>query len=120
YNHALNVEKLARLQIQSIEIEGPIQKEWPPPSHKALFFTGDKKQEVADVRAVFARLLPRAYRRPVAKEEIDAVVAVVQEARIAGKLSYHEAMRLGLQRVLCAPGFLFLGEPAGDHAKPRS
>jgi hypothetical protein len=28
-------------------------------------------------------------------------------------------MRLGLQRVLCAPGFVFLQEPAGDRPQPR-
>src|SRR5207244_11571165 len=68
---------------------------------------------------IFARLLPRAYRRPVTKEEIDAIVATVKDAQTTGKQSFHESMRTGLQRVLCAPGFLFLGEPAGAHAKPR-
>src|SRR5207244_3203564 len=68
---------------------------------------------------IFARLLPRAYRRPVTKEEIDAIVAVVKDAQTTGKQSFHEAMRTGLQRVLCAPGFLFLGEPAGANPKPR-
>jgi Protein of unknown function (DUF1592)/Protein of unknown function (DUF1588)/Protein of unknown function (DUF1585)/Protein of unknown function (DUF1595)/Protein of unknown function (DUF1587) len=118
YNPAMDVEKLARLQIESIEIEGPIQKEWPPPSHK-LLLTGDKGAELTDVRAIFARLLPRAFRRPVTTEEIDAIVAVVKDAQTTGKQSFHESMRTGLQRVLCAPGFLFLGEPAGANAKAR-
>ena len=116
YNPAMDIEKLARLQIESIEVEGPIQKEWPPPSHR-LIFGGDKEQ--TDVREIVARLLPRAYRRPVTKEEIDAIVTTVKEAQTTGKLSFHEAMRTGLQRVLCAPSFLFLGEPAGANAKPR-
>lgn len=119
YNPALDVEKLARLQIESIEIEGPIQKEWPPQSHKTLFFAGDKRQELADVREIFARLLPRAYRRPVTKDEIDAIVAVVKDAQTTGKQSFHESMRTGLQRMLCSPGFLFLGEPTGANTKPR-
>ena len=29
-------------------------------------------------------------------------------------------LRMGLQRVLCAPGFLFLQEPAGDRPQPCS
>jgi len=119
YNPEMDVEKLARLQIESIEIEGPMQKEWPPPSHKALFFAGDKRNDLAYAREIFARFLPRAYRRPVTNEEIDAIVAVVKNAQTTGKLSFQEAMRTGLERVLCAPGFLFLGEPAGAHAKPR-
>src|ERR1019366_5094018 len=116
YNPDMDIEKLARLQIESIEIEGPIQKEWPPPSHK-LIFGGDK--ELTDVRAIVARLLPRAYRRSVTKEEIDAIVTTVKDAQTTGKQSFLEAMRTGLQRVLCAPGFLFLGEPGGANAKPR-
>jgi hypothetical protein len=115
-NPAMDIEKLARLQIESIEIEGPIQKDWPPPSHK-LIFGGDK--ELTDVREIFARFLPRAYRRPVTKEEIDAIVTVVKDAQTTGKQSFHESMRTGLQRVLCAPGFLFLGEPAGANVKAR-
>lgn len=119
YNPAMDVEKLARLQIEWIEIEGPIQPEWPPPSHRALFFAGDERADVAYAEEIFARLLPRAYRRPVRKEEIAAIVAVVEEARTKGKQSFSEAMRIGLQRVLCSPGFLFLGEPTGKHVGPR-
>ncbi len=47
YNPAMDMEKLPRLLIESIEVEGPIQKEWPPPSHKALFFAGDERQDLA-------------------------------------------------------------------------
>lgn len=120
YNPAMDVEKLPRLQIESIEIEGPVQKEWPPASHQALFLTGDPARDAAGVREIFARFLPRAYRRPVAKEEVDEIVAVVNEGLTKGHLSFPEAMRLGLQRVLCAPGFLFLQEPAGATPKRRA
>lgn len=119
YNPEMDVEKLARLQIESIEIEGPIQKEWPPPSHKTLFFAGDKRQDAAYVEEIVARLLPRAYRRPVLKEEIAAIVTTVKDAQATGKQTFHEALRTGLQRVLCAPAFLFIVEPAGANPRPR-
>ena len=119
YNPAMDVEKLARLQIESIEIEGPVQKEWPPPSHKTLFFAGDQRQDLAYVEEIFAKFLPRAYRRPVSKAEIAEIVAVVKEAQTTGKLPFPDAMRIGLQRVLCAPGFLFMGEPSGANPKLR-
>ena len=111
YNPAMEIEKLPRLIIESIEIEGPVQQEWPPPSHKAIFFAGDERSDAAYTREIVARLLPRAYRRPVSDDEIDAIVTVVHEARTEGKLSFPEAMKVGLQRVLCAPGFMFLQEP---------
>jgi len=120
YNPAMDVEQLPRLQIESIEIEGPIEKEWPPASHKVLFFAGDQRSDAGYVREIFTRFLPRAYRRPVTKLEIDEVVAVVIDAQTKGKLSFHEAMRVGLQRVLCAPGFLFLQEPAGANPQRRA
>ncbi len=112
YNPALDVEKLPRLLIESIEVEGPIEKEWPPASHKSLFFAGDERKDIGYAREIFARFLPRAYRRPVTKEETEAIVAVVDKAMTDGKQSFTEAMRLGLQRVLCSPGFLFIQEPA--------
>jgi len=119
YNPDMDIEKLPRLLIESIEVEGPIQKEWPPASHKALFFAGDERRDNAYVREIFERFLPRAYRRPVTKQEIDAIVSVVKDAQTTSKLSFHDAMRMGLQRVLCAPGFVFLQEPAGGRPQPR-
>lgn len=119
YNPQVNVEKLARLQIEAIEVEGPVQKEWPPPSHKALLFAGDERRDAAYAEEVVARLLPRAYRRPVSKQEVAEIVAVVKDAQTAGRLSFPLAMRVGLQHVLCSPGFLFLGELAGAQATAR-
>ena len=110
YNPEMDLDKLPRLLLESIQIEGPIQKEWPPASHKALFFAGDERTDDAYIREMFARFLPRAYRRPVTDVEINSVVAVVKDAQATGKLPFHNAMRVGLQRVLCAPGFLFLEE----------
>ena len=118
YNPAMNIDKLPRLQIETIEIEGPVQKEWPPPSHKALFFAGDNRKDIAYAEEIIAKLLPRAYRRPVSRSEIENIVAVVKDA-LAAKQSFPEAMRVGLQRVLCAPGFVFLGEPAKGNPKAR-
>jgi mono/diheme cytochrome c family protein len=119
YNPEMDLEKLPRLLVKSVEIEGPIQKEWPPASHKALFFAGDERGDDAYVREIFSHFLPRAYRRPVTNQDIDSIVAVVKDAKTTGKHSFHEAMRTGLQRVLCAPEFWFLEEPTGEQVQPR-
>jgi mono/diheme cytochrome c family protein len=118
YNPAMEIEKLPRLLLESIEIEGPIQKTWPPESHQTLFFEGDLRDDEAYIREMFARLLPQAYRRPATNEEVDAVVAIVQEARTASNKSLPEAVRVGLQWLLCSPGFVFLHEPTKEsHAR---
>jgi mono/diheme cytochrome c family protein len=119
YNPEMDLEKLPRLLIEWIEVEGPVQKEWPPPSHKALLFAGDDRRDGAYIREVFARFLPRAYRRPVTPDEVEAIVQVVENAQKSSNLGFHEALRIGLQRVLCAPAFLFLQEPAGKDVRPR-
>ena len=120
YNPAMDVEKLPRLLLESIEIEGPIQPEWPPLSHKSLFFAGEDRADATYAREIFSRFLPRAYRRPATVEEIDAATAVVTNAQTEGKLSFIDAMRVGLQRVLCSPSFVFLEEPTGDRKEPRA
>lgn len=100
------------------EVSGPVLPEWPPKSHTSVFFDGDQRQDAVYVREIFARLLPRAYRRPTTEDELDGVVELVLQARSQGK-SLHEAIRTGVVRVLCSPGFLFIQEPVTDQ-KPRS
>ncbi len=119
FNPAMDIERLPRLRIKSIEISGPVEKEWPPASRRALLFGGDERQDEAYVREVFARFLPRAYRRPATPAEVDAAVEVVRRARAESKQTFLEAMRTGLQWVLCSPGFLFLNEPTGERTTPR-
>ena len=70
-----------------------------------------QREGVEYVRGVFARLIRRAYRRPVSSAEIDGVVELIDQARQSGT-GFHDAVRLGLARVLCSPGFLFIQEPA--------
>jgi len=129
YNPKFDVDKLPRLFLESIEVEGPIQKDWPPESHKSLFFAGDERSDDAYIREIFAKFLPRAYRRPVTEQELDAVVEVVKKARdmaiaepdakIDEKQAFFAAMRVGLQWVLCSPRFVFINEPAGGSAEVR-
>jgi hypothetical protein len=119
YNPQMNLDDLPRLHLASIEIEGPIEKEWPPRSHTSLLFDGDSREDNGYIREIFRGLLPRAYRRPVSEEEIEAVSAVVDKARVNGQLTFHEALRVGSQWVLCSPGFVFLSEPAAKLSPAR-
>src|SRR5262249_36656190 len=98
---------------------GPVA-DWPPRGRTELFFDGEERAVDAPyIREIFARFLPRAYRRPVEPREIDAVVAWVLKAQEANKLSGIDAVREGVKMVLCSPGFLLLQEPGGPSAAPR-
>lgn len=101
-----------RFFLDGMEFEGPLRKEWPPRSHKQLLFDGDDRQDMAYAKDIFARFLPRAYRRPVTDAERERVLQLVeQEWNSSG--DFYKAIRLGVQHVLTSPGFLFLQEPAG-------
>jgi hypothetical protein len=121
YNPEIPLDDIPRLWIESWEVEGPIV-EWPPQGRKKLFFDGDGDTRPLDqkyIREVFARFLPRAYRRPVEPVEVDAVVSWVLKAKEEGKLSGLEAVKKGVKAVLCSPDFLFIREPNADAGKSR-
>ncbi len=117
------------LAVQWMEIEGPVDMQWPPASMKALF--GDtplvkldekgknKDRNTAyelqpgDARAsaksVLERFATRAFRRPITPGEVDPYIALTNAA-LDENQSYLNAMRIGFQAILTAPQFLFLEE----------
>ena len=112
YNSKYDLKTVPRLLLTSIEVEGPVAKEWPPVSHRALGLSEQIPETAEGVRDLFARFLPRVYRRPVATEEVDRIVQVVATARDRDEANPTDALRLGLQTVLCSPGFLYIAEPS--------
>jgi len=122
----------AGLDVQWIEVEGPLHDAWPPESHRRLF--GNLPQAPAEIRNYrnrvevvsqdpvpdaqrllrsFAR---RAFRRSVTEGEVQPLVALV-ERKLGEGYSFEQAMRVGFQGVLTSPEFLFLRErtrPGGD------
>lgn len=119
FNPAIDLKAIPRLWVEWLELEGPIGA-WPPRVRTELFFDGETRTfDRQYVRKIFARFLPRAYRRPVQPGELDRVVTWVLEAQKKNKLSGPEAVREGLKMVLCSPAFLLIQEPAGKQAGPR-
>ncbi len=112
----LGREKLLQrtgLALQSVEIEGPIEKEWPRQSYRQLFGDLDlAKGTIGDAQEVLRKFVPRAFRRPVTEDEMRPYVDLVR-SRLEEKQDFKTAMRLGLQAVLCSPRFLFLDEKPG-------
>ncbi len=103
----------AGIEIGDISIEGPLE-EWPPVSRKKLLGDVDPQNgTLVDAEAILNRILPRAFRRKTASDEIDPYVSLVKSALDDGRF-FEEALRLGLKGVLCSPEFLFLDEPGRD------
>ena len=100
-----------------LEVEGPIVKEWPPASYRALF--GDvpfqqagrhvqavSEQPVKDAGTLLAAFMDRAYRRPVAEAEFDRFYRYTKQLLKEGE-TFTEAMIATYSAVLASPEFLF-------------
>lgn len=106
-------ESLPRLFYEFIEIEGPLT-EYPTKASRQLQLVDEATEgDTTKARELFAGFLPRAFRRPVSSEEIEAFVKVVQQAQRDRKKSFANAMRDGVITVLTSPHFLYLEEPTG-------
>lgn len=108
YDPKLVIEDRPRIWLGQAEWEGPLV-DWPPTGRKTLFFSGEEREDDAYLREIFAKFLPRAYRRTVSQEELDRVVKWVLKTKAEGSLSFTEAVREGVKNVLCSPKFLYLG-----------
>ena len=90
------------------EITGPFPE--TPPQAKELL--GDYPKD-GDAAKVFARFLPKAFRRPARPGEVERYAAIVRKQRDAGADPV-EALKVGLSAVLCSPHFLYLVESPPD------
>jgi hypothetical protein len=105
-----------------VEITGPLYDAWPPQSPRRLVGDVDLATgTLEDARTIFEDFLPRAFRRPVAEDEVARYVALVKGRMEAGR-SFDEGLRASLAAALCSPYFLYLhekrrepGESVGDY-----
>lgn len=119
YNPRLDIAKRPRLWLGKMEWEGPLV-DWPPQGRKTLFFDGEERDDETYLREIFARFLPKAYRRAVSKEELDRVVNWTVKTRAERNLSFTKAVREGVKNVLCSPKFLYLGSEALASSEVKS
>ena len=116
------------MNLQWVEIEGPLHDSWPPISHRRIF--GDlrqvkaplpdapnrlevvSKEPLADAERILKDFTRRAFRRAVNDEDIKPFLARVK-AKLDAKDSFEKAMRVGLRSVLVSPHFLYFREKPG-------
>jgi hypothetical protein len=107
-----------RIRVHKAEVRGPLNEQWPPASHRAIF--GDKPYESAAAGDVLRSFAERAWRRPVAADDVTPIVSLVRateeaalKAGTPAEQAAQQAIVEGIQAVLCAPGFLYR-EERGD------
>ncbi len=96
------------IQIDFVRVAAPVYDQWPPQSHQRIFF----ESEHADDESVYAReivtaLMSRAWRRPLAKEEIERKLTFFTEIRSQCE-SFEGAIVEVLATVLSSPHFLYV------------
>jgi cytochrome c553 len=98
------------------EGEGPLL----PVSHNHVLACSPDKSQAEQTREIIGRLLPRAFRRPVTKDEIEAVAQFADRAVANGK-KWEVGMQHALMAMLCSPNFLFRAEldDRPDSAEPH-
>ena len=99
------------IRIYEIEIEGPFYDEWPVSSQKQVF--GKRNPNKVKPADVLTRFATRAYRRPAKQKEIAHILDLVEKEEKAGATRL-QAIKMGMQAVLCSPNFLYLYENEGE------
>ena len=111
-HNVIDTQPLPKLHLKWIEIVGPLQSDFPPPSMKTIFPAGlpsADQQTIETATAAIKRLLPRAFRRRTTQAELDRIVAIMKSDLAAGA-TFEKAMETGLTAMLCSPNFLYIRE----------
>lgn len=96
------------LYVRSIALDGPLGPPSLPESHTRLIRATPSDTVTAEAAAQtnLAAFLPRAFRRPVADDEVASYVRFVTQAIERGD-AFERGMEAALQAALVAPHFLF-------------
>jgi cytochrome c551/c552 len=106
--------------VQSLTIEGPfdVTGVGDTPSRQRIFVCRPRNQsdEVPCARQILSTLARRAYRRPVAEQEVRTLLTFYNAGRREG--DFEAGIRRALERLLVSVDFLFRTEPDPDNVAP--
>ena len=126
----MNLDGRRKLFIDYVDIVGPFL---PPPtpsspspaasaggnaSRNPVIFTCLERTPQCAAR-ILGSLTRRAYRRPVAPEELQGLTGLAASVRSQGD-SFEEGISVALQAILLSPNFLFRAEPVAAAPQPIS
>ena len=96
------------IQIDYVEVAAPVYDQWPPESHKRIFFDSSNSQnEPVYAREILTTFMPRAWRRTVTERETRRKLRLFRTMRRSSD-TFEEAMVEVLATVLSSPDFLYL------------
>ncbi len=103
------------LHVDSMVVRGPVpvRPDRLPESHRRIIVCEPTYGDASRLdcgRQVIARFAERAFRRPVAPDEVERILRVFRLAMDRGE-SFERGVQLALMTILASPDFLFLVEP---------
>jgi hypothetical protein len=102
----------ARRPIREAKWAWPGLKDLPAAERQPQVASVSSDDPGADARRLLATFLPRAFRRPVSREEVERYATIVA-GRLAKHDCFEDAMRQAYRAVLTSPYFLFRHEAPG-------
>ena len=102
--------------IEYVEVTAPVYDEWPPESHRNLFFESDSSDdEAAYARQLITDFMMRAWRRVPTSRDVDRKMQLFNRLRPNSK-NFQEAVIEVLATVLSSPKFLYVlpGEDSSE------
>ena len=110
------------IQIDYVEVIGPVYEQWPPKSHERIFGIGrvdGADAEQNDARRIVTDFMDRAWRRPITESEILQKLALFDRLR-PQCTDYQETIIEVLATVLSSPKFLYLSQTPGTQPQQRA
>ena len=125
YQARFNSYRHPRIQpaIYSISIVGPYDAKTPrdTPSRRRIFVSrpANPGDETASANRILTALTRRAYRRPVAKADLEGPLALYRQVRTDGG-DFDAGIEMALSAVLVSPQFLFRIEQEPPDVAPKT
>lgn len=97
------------IHVDHVLVEAPYFSQWPPSSHRVIFFASDKSQdELAYAQELIQNFMTRAWRQPPTADEVQRKVQLFQVMRPQCD-TFETAVVEVLATVLASPRFLYVG-----------
>lgn len=103
------------IRVTQYRIEGPFHDEWPPESFRTTFGmdTVPNFQSAAVRKQLIHRFADRAFRRPVATEELTPYIAFL-DRQYARTRDWHESLIKTFAAMMASVDFLYIREGQGE------
>ncbi|MCA8988078.1 MAG: DUF1592 domain-containing protein [Planctomycetaceae bacterium] len=102
------------IQIDYVTVEAPYHEEWPPASHREIFFASQHADNESDsAREIVENFMLRAWRRPLTVHEVDRKMKLFAAMRPECE-SFEEAVIEVLATVLSSPQFIYVANMPAD------